>query len=66
MKRKPCESCEACAADCGQCQMYYEWLCETWLRYQQYVPRDYWKTEICASGCVAALFEGWTLQTLPL
>ena len=42
MKRKPCESCEACAADCGQCQMYYEWLCETWLRYQQYVPRDYW------------------------
>ena len=42
MKRKPCERCDFTMAQCSQCQPYYDWLCDTWLRYQQYVPRDYW------------------------
>ena len=42
MNRKPCDSCALSVTECSQCQPYFAWLCDTWPRYQQYVPRDYW------------------------
>ena len=42
MNRKPCDNCVQCLPDYRQCQPYHDWLCDSWLRYQQYNPQDYW------------------------
>lgn len=42
MRRKPCDFCSNCVDDFRQCAPYHDWFCNAWLRYQQYVPRDYW------------------------